>query len=360
MVLLLGPHTAAGPPFIPGPDPADKMGGKMNMFILGIIYLFVYLKLHFCCLFVLWILKKGHTSYWWTGSTGSCAFMLAHLKGPEWSCDMKLLDRDSSSSVRINTRNFFKMKLNDSEDQWHDFTSNDKEEEEEEEVRPPCLTVGLVFWFWNTESFPRSLGEHQDDSFSLSSSGQQWFSLPWCHFFLSWIMSMDFNRDNWGLRFFRCSSVTSWMCRWCALGVMFVEGSPLFHLWCVADASHCGSLESQNIRNVFVTVSRLTDDVSHLFFRFFRSRCLACWCLLVTSCCQTGSVGVTSWFYWSWCSHWTRSGFSLNSDLCLYLRLCVYYYLLQREYINVTVYSASRPEFSNPACASPVFRFSVC
>lgn len=44
-----------GPPFIPGSDSADKIGGRMNMFILDIIYLFLYLKLHFCCIFVLWI-----------------------------------------------------------------------------------------------------------------------------------------------------------------------------------------------------------------------------------------------------------------------------------------------------------------
>lgn len=54
MVLLLafmGPHTAAGPPFIPDPDSADKMGGRVNMSVLGIIYLFVYLN----CTFVVFL-----------------------------------------------------------------------------------------------------------------------------------------------------------------------------------------------------------------------------------------------------------------------------------------------------------------
>ncbi|MEQ2286846.1 hypothetical protein AMECASPLE_006666 [Ameca splendens] len=57
------------------------------------------------------------------------------------------------------------------------------------------------------------------------------------------------------------------------------------------NGSHCGSPRSQNLRNGFVTLSRLrnfNDFVSHLFLNFFRSGrdVLLCEIFQSTLCCQ--------------------------------------------------------------------------
>ena len=82
-------------------------------------------------------------------------------------------------------------------------------------------------------------------------------SLSYC-----WIMDTDLNWGKWGLQFFLCCS--GFFCDHCS------KFSPF-----VYNGSHCGSLESQSLRNGFVTLSRLidvNDFVSHLFFNFFRLR----------------------------------------------------------------------------------------
>ncbi len=87
--------------------------------------------------------------------------------------------------------------------------------------------------------------------------------------------------------------MTSWMSCHCALGVILV-GWPLLGTVSpfVDNGSDHGSLESQSLRNGFITLSRLIHFnyfVSHLFLNFFRS-----WhdVLLFkhASLCQTGSI----------------------------------------------------------------------
>ncbi len=78
--------------------------------------------------------------------------------------------------------------------------------------------------------------------------------------------------------------MTSWMSRRCALGVFVDNGSDR------------GSLESQSLRNGFISLSRLIHVnyfVSHLFLNFFRLRHDV---LLFkhASLCQTGSISVIS------------------------------------------------------------------
>ncbi len=101
------------------------------------------------------------------------------------------------------------------------------------------------------------------------------------------------------------SFMTSSMSRRCAHGVILV-GRPLLGRFTtvpsffsiVDNGSVRGSLESQSLRNGFITLSRLIHVnyfVSHLFLNFFRS--LPDVLLFEhASLCQTGSIEVISWF----------------------------------------------------------------
>ncbi len=140
--------------------------------------------------------------------------------------------------------------------------------------------------------------------------GQQWL-LPWnspmdAVFAQSlsycWIMNTDLNWGKWGLEFFRCCSGffydlldESSLCSWSNFGRLSTPGKvhhcSKFSLF-VDNGSDLGSLESQSLRNGFITLSRLIHVnylVSHLFLNFFRSRndvLLFKHALL----CQTGSI----------------------------------------------------------------------
>ncbi len=122
-------------------------------------------------------------------------------------------------------------------------------------------------------------------------------SLSYC-----WIMNTDLNWGTWGMQFFRCCSgffydlldesslrsrsnfgrlATPGKVHHCSKFSPFVD-----------NGSDRGSLESQSLRNGFITLSRLIHFnyfVSHLFLNFFRS-----WhdVLLFkhASLCQTGFV----------------------------------------------------------------------
>ncbi len=140
--------------------------------------------------------------------------------------------------------------------------------------------------------------------------GQQWL-LPWnspmdAVFAQSlsycWIMNTDLNWGKWGLQFFRCCSAffydlldESSLRSWSNFGRPATPGK-VHHCYkfspFVDNGSDHGSLESQSLRNGFITLSRLIDVnyyVSHLFLNFFRSRHDV---LLFkhASLCQTGST----------------------------------------------------------------------
>ncbi len=137
--------------------------------------------------------------------------------------------------------------------------------------------------------------------------GQQWL-LPWnspmdAVFAQSlsycWIMNTDL---NWGLQFFRCCSGffydlldESSLHSWSNFGRPATPGkvhhcskfSPF-----VDNGSVSGSLESQSLRNGFITLIRLIHVnyfVSHLFLNFFRSQ-HAVLLFKHASLCQTGSI----------------------------------------------------------------------
>ncbi len=122
-------------------------------------------------------------------------------------------------------------------------------------------------------------------------------SLSYC-----WIMNTDLNWGKCGLQFFRCCSGffydlldESSLHSWSNLGRTVTPGK--VHLCSkfspfVDNGSDRGSLESQNRRNDFITLSRLIHVnyfVSHLFFNFFRSRHDV---LLF----KHASISVISWF----------------------------------------------------------------
>ncbi len=95
------------------------------------------------------------------------------------------------------------------------------------------------------------------------------------------------------------SFMTSWKSRRCSLGVILV-GRPLlgkvhpcsqFSPF-VDNGSDRGSLESQSLKNGFITLSRLMQVnyfISHLFLNFFRSR-HDVMLFKHASLCQTGSI----------------------------------------------------------------------
>ncbi len=123
-----------------------------------------------------------------------------------------------------------------------------------------------------------------------------------------WILNTDLNWGKWGLQIFRCcygffydlldeSSLRS-------LSNFGRPATPGKVHHCskfspfVDNCSDRGSLESQSLRNGFITLSRLIHVnyfVSHLFLNFFRLRHDV---LLFkhASLCQTGSIYVISWF----------------------------------------------------------------
>ncbi len=145
----------------------------------------------------------------------------------------------------------------------------------------------------STEYLPESLGDNQHIFW------QMWDE-PLCTFWSAvtyaldgvfaqslsyrWIINTEF---NWG----KCSSLdvvlgsfmSSWMSRHCTLGVILV-GRPLLGRFSdhwskfssfVDNSSDLGLLESQSLRNGFITLSRqihVNYFVSHLFLNFFRSR----------------------------------------------------------------------------------------
>ncbi len=149
--------------------------------------------------------------------------------------------------------------------------------------------------------------------FFLVSSGFCLWTLPWMPFLPSLFLIVE----SWALTLIEareaCSSLdvvlgsfmTSWMSRRCALGVILVgQPTPGKVHHCskfspfVDNGSDCGSLESQILRNGFITLSRLIHVnyfVSHLFLKVFR---LQYDVLLFkhASLCQTGSIQVISWF----------------------------------------------------------------
>ncbi len=103
------------------------------------------------------------------------------------------------------------------------------------------------------------------------------------HLSYCWIMNTDLNWGNWGLKFFRCCSGIFYdlldelsLHSWSNFGRPATPGkvhhcsrfSPF-----VDNGSDRGSLESQSLRNGFITLSRLIHVnyfVSHLFLNFFR------------------------------------------------------------------------------------------
>ncbi len=105
-------------------------------------------------------------------------------------------------------------------------------------------------------------------------------SLSYC-----WIMNTDLNWSKWGLQFFRCCSGLFYdlldelsLCSWSNFGRPATPGkvhhcskfSPF-----VDNGSDRGSLESQSLRNGFITLSRtihVNYFVFHLFLNFFRSQ----------------------------------------------------------------------------------------
>ncbi len=148
----------------------------------------------------------------------------------------------------------------------------------------------------STEYLPKSLGDNQDILW------QMWDE-PLCSFWLAmafamelshgcrfcpwslsyyWIMNTDLNWGKWGLQFFRCSSGFFYdlldelsLRSWSNFGRPTTPGtvhhcskfSPF-----VDNGSDRGSLESQSLRNGFITHSRLIHVnyvVSHLFLNFF-------------------------------------------------------------------------------------------
>ncbi len=167
----------------------------------------------------------------------------------------------------------------------------------------------------STEYLPKSLGIIKIFFSKCEMSlcvlfGQQWLlswnspmdavfvqSLSYC-----WIMNTDLNWGNWSLQFFRfCSGFfydlldESLLRSWSNFGRPATPGkvhhcskfSPF-----VDNGSDRGSLESQHLRNAFITLSRLIHVnyfVSHLFLTFFRL-----WHDVLifkhTSLCQTGSI----------------------------------------------------------------------
>ncbi len=182
---------------------------------------------------------------------------------------------------------------------------------------PPCLTVGMMFFLWNAVLIltPDVTGHTPSKKFNFCLIGpqniclkvlgiikiffgkcemslcvlfgQQWHlswnspmdavfaqSLSYC-----WIMNTDLNWGKWGLQFFRCCSRffyylldDSVLCSWlfpatpgkvhhCSKFSPFVDND-------------CSSLESQSLRNYFITFSKLIHVnyvVFHLFLNFFRS-----------------------------------------------------------------------------------------
>ncbi len=132
----------------------------------------------------------------------------------------------------------------------------------------------------STEYLPKSLGDNQDNFGKCETSlcvlfGQQWL-LPWnCpmdavfaqSLSYCWIMNTDLNWGKWGLQFFRCCSGLfydlldeSSLRSWSNFGMPATPGkvhhcskfSPF-----VDNGSDRGSLESQSLRNGFITLFRL-------------------------------------------------------------------------------------------------------
>ncbi len=139
--------------------------------------------------------------------------------------------------------------------------------------------------------------------------GQQWL-LPWnspmdAVFAQSlsycWIMNTDLNWGKWGLQFFRCCSWFFYDLLWVVVRSWSNFGRPatpgkIHHCYkfspFVDNGSDSGSLESQSLRNGFITLSRLIQVnyfVSHLFLNFFRSQ-HAVLLFKHASLCQTGSI----------------------------------------------------------------------
>ncbi len=139
----------------------------------------------------------------------------------------------------------------------------------------------------STEYLPKSLGDNQDIFWQmwdeplcsfLVSNGFCLGTLPWMPFLPSFFLIVE----SWTLTLIEaseaCSSLdvvlgsfmTSWMSRRCALGVILV-GRPLLVHHCskfspfVDNGSDRGSLESQSLRNGFITLSRLMH-VKYLLF----------------------------------------------------------------------------------------------
>ncbi len=118
-----------------------------------------------------------------------------------------------------------------------------------------------------------------------------WLSV-WCSFYemLCWFY-IRCNRTHtfqkvqqWGLQIFRCCSGffydlldESTLCSWSNFGRPATPGK-VHHCYkfspFVDNGSDRGSLESQSLRNGFITLSRLTRQLffSHLFLNFFKSR----------------------------------------------------------------------------------------
>ncbi len=178
------------------------------------------------------------------------------------------------------------------------------------------LPKSSTFVHQSTEYLPKSLGDNQDIFlanvrwafvFFLVSNGFCLGTLPWMPFLPSLFLIVE----SWTLTLTEaseaCSSLdvvlgsfmTSWMSRRCALGFILVgvkTPGKVHHCYkfspFVDNGSDHGSLESQSLRNGFITLSRLIHVnffFSHLFLNFFRS--LHDVLLLKhASFCQTGSV----------------------------------------------------------------------
>ncbi len=134
-------------------------------------------------------------------------------------------------------------------------------------------------------------------------------TLPWMPFLPSLFLIVE----SWTLCG-ACSSLdvvlgsymTSWMSRCCALFGRPATPGKVQH--CskfypfVDNSSDHGSLESQSLRNSFITISRLIHInfvVSDLFLNSFRSRHDVLH-FKHASLCQTGSIEVISWFNQAW------------------------------------------------------------
>ncbi len=201
---------------------------------------------------------------------------------------------------------------------------------------PPRLTVGMIFFLWNTvlvstpdvtghapskklnfclispqNIWPKVLGIIEilfgkceaslcvifDQKWLLSSPMDAVFAQPLSY---CWIMNTDLNWGKWGLQFFRCCSGffydlidESTLRSWSNCGRRVTPGKVhhcyKFSLF-VDNGSYRGSLESQILRNGFITLSRrihVNYFVSHMFLNFFRS-----WHNVLlfkhASLCQTG------------------------------------------------------------------------